>query len=64
MAPRTFKYPSPASSWGEDHRWDRSAAWEWNTDMLTSGMSDPMFKLLVEFGNMDSIRKQDNSLLD
>ena len=32
--------------------------------MLTSGMSDPMFKLLVEFGNMDSIRKQDNSLLD
>ena len=64
MAARTFKYPSSASSWAEDHKWDRSAAWEWNIDMLTSGMSDPMFNLLVEFGNKDSIRKQDNSLFE
>ena len=64
MAARVFKYPSSASSWAEDHKWDRSAAWEWNIDMLTSGMSDPMFNLLVEFGNKDAIRKQDNSLFE
>ena len=64
MAARVFKYPSSASSWAEDHKWDRSAAWEWNIDMLTSGMSDPMFNLLVEFGNKDAIRKQGNSLFE
>ena len=56
MAARTFKYPSSASPWAEDHKWDHSAAWEWTIDLLTSGMSDPMFNLLVEFGNKDSIR--------
>ena len=64
MAARVFKYPSSASSWPEDHKWDRSAAWEWNIDVLTSGMPDPVFNLLVEFGNKDSIHKQGNSLFE
>ena len=64
MAVRAFKFPSSASSWAEENKWDRTAAFEWNADVLTSGMSDPMFNLFVEYGNKDSIRKQDNSLFE